>query len=498
VGNESDTNFPEGKWWSAIYDWEEKEEEPIEGAQETGFYEKFSYCGKCKIRSPGAAYPKDSVYVKRLEDLGIYPEEAASWSFPPRSYGAEKRSLVAHSSRFIYASGPHNEVLGRSIADVCSLYPKPRLCGYMSVLEETGFVSSEYLYCCLNFIALRRVKGNSDPGIPWKTFGKHKESVLELCGDLVFSEVALRLKLLLSTDLRRSGLGAKDLVQLGFCDPVRLFIKKEPHKKSKIMDGFFRLISNVSLCDELIDRLIMSAQNELEIDNWLDIPSKPGIGFTDDMMKEIYARVKAIMAHIPIREGDSSSWDWTVQFFELMAEAECRIILLGVDSSGLCARLIRNRFYCVAWSVFVLSDGSMYQQLVPGIMLSGFYGTSSSNSRIVVLNCVMARAAWVIAMGDDFMSHDVEGLEDVFRTNGHLLKYSEPVSSEFQFCSTRFPSMEPVNIWKTFVKLLNQRVIPYKDRLSLFSQFQEDIRHHPRKEILFGLVQASGFLDCDD
>ena len=49
-------------------------------------------------------------------------------------------------------------------------------------------------------------------------------------------------------------------------DPIKVFVKQEPHKMSKIKQERYRLISGVSLVDTLVDRLLLQwlAQNVVE------------------------------------------------------------------------------------------------------------------------------------------------------------------------------------------------------------------------------------------
>jgi hypothetical protein len=172
-----------------------------------------------------------------------------------------------------------------------------------------------------------------------------------------------------------------------------------------------------------------------------------------------------------------------------------RITLLGVDPEGPLARLIRNRIYCVSSSVFALSNGELYAQTTRGIMLSGWYNTSSSNSRIVVLNTVLSGAVeWAIAMGDDFLCDDVPGFKDKFESHGHILKLFKRVDDKFEFCSTSFPSFEPSNVWKIFVKLLSNGTKSLWERRGLYVDWRSDMRHSPEMGKLDSLVIASGFL----
>jgi len=280
-------------------------------------------------------------------------------------------------------------------------------------------------------------------------------------------------------------------------DPIRVFIKNEPHKKSKLSSGFLRLISNVSVLDEIIDRLLFGAQNQVEIDNWFKIPSKPGIGFTDEMMQLISREVFSAQATSPKACIDFSSHDWTVQEFQFWFDCRCRIILAGLDEESIWARLIRNRFYCVMMGVFVLSDGSMFAQLQPGLIKSGWLCTGSSSSRIVRGDCVLSGVDWSMHMGDDLITDLVPGLKESLTGLGKIVKFIEPVSDSFEFCSTIFPSFEPKNVDKIFVKLLSNGTKNYYERLGLYHDWLDDMRHSPRRGELIDVIHASGFLDYD-
>jgi hypothetical protein len=69
-----------------------------------------------------------------------------------------------------------------------------------------------------------------------------------------------RLKLLNDNDI--SGLNAQELVEGNFCDPVRVFIKAEPHSTNKVNQDRWRLIFAVSVVDQIIERLLCGDQNK--------------------------------------------------------------------------------------------------------------------------------------------------------------------------------------------------------------------------------------------
>lgn len=240
--------------------------------------------------------------------------------------------------------------------------------------------------------------------------------------NLVVSAVVERLFLLANTPFEQVfNCTPSDLVRAGFCDPIRLFVKQEPHPVRKLKEGRYRLISSVSLIDQLVERMLFGPQNQLEISEWANIPSKPGMGLSlqeqgDTIMRDL----KVKHSWCPAAEADISGFDWTVQDWELWADVEMRIALGGFPY--LLAKAARNRFACFMSSVFQLSNGELLEQLRPGIMKSGSYCTSSTNSRVRCLMAELIGSPWCIAMGDDSVEGFVEDARQKYEVLGHTCK----------------------------------------------------------------------------
>lgn len=256
--------------------------------------------------------------------------------------------------------------------------------------------------------------------------------------DMITTIVVDRLALLAEQDL--SSLNAVELIRHGLCDPVRLFVKQEPHPMRKIVAKRFRLISSVSLIDQLIERLLFGFQNQAEIASWKTCPSKPGMGLSlAEQANSIWSEVADNHKNIPACEADISGFDWSVQDWELKADIEMRIALGEFPPHV--AMAARNRFHCLANSVFQLSNGELIAQGQPGLMKSGSYCTSSSNSRIRCLMAKLIGSGWCIAMGDDSVEGFVENAQEKYKLLGHECKDYIPCKSrgkelvEFNFCS---------------------------------------------------------------
>jgi hypothetical protein len=267
----------------------------------------------------------------------------------------------------------------------------------------------------------------------------------------------------------------EQLVLFGLADPVRVFVKKEPHSNRKIKSGRWRLIFAVSIVDQIIERLLCSKQNKTEILNWETIPSAPGLSLSsDEKLRVIYQRM--VNEGTDMAEADVTGWDWSVKDWQLMHEAEMRIKLGNMSETA--AHLVRARFVCMSRSVYSFPDGEMRVLNTPGVMKSGCYNTSASNSRLRNLIARLIGASWAFTMGDDCVEEYVENAEEKYLEMGHPLKMYQKRQTEFEFCSTWFTEKGawPVDGTKTLYRLLEQKKITDE----LVDQFKLEMRNSPR------------------
>jgi hypothetical protein len=260
-------------------------------------------------------------------------------------------------------------------------------------------------------------------------FGQTNGEVLGTHLEFVMWAVTQRIELLSRIDLVSSNQTPKELVEAGLCDPVRLFVKQEPHSLRKLKEGRFRLISSVSLIDQLVERLIFGPQNQLEIQRWRNIPSKPGMGLSlYEQATSIWRELQTNHDICPAAEADISGFDWSVQSWELWADVVMRTELSDFGPKLKSAAM--NRFYCFMNSVFQLSDGTLIEQGLPGLMKSGSYCTSSTNSRIRCLMAELIEAPWCIAMGDDSVEGYVPHAKEKYQALGHECKDYIPCETD--------------------------------------------------------------------
>lgn len=159
-------------------------------------------------------------------------------------------------------------------------------------------------------------------------------------------------------------------------DDIKVFVKQEAHKLSKIVEGRFRLISAVSLIDTFVDRILF--------------------GWMGRAMLNSVGRTPCLVGWSPVRGGwrmlsdkyrgrptvclDKEAWDWTVP--EWMVDYWMQVIFqLAHRAPDWWREMVKLRFRALFRdAVFQFEDGTRVWQEVWGIMKSGCYLTILLNS----------------------------------------------------------------------------------------------------------------------
>lgn len=416
----------------------------------------------------------------------LHPTVFKGLAWPPRGGKDEKRSLLAHSKLHKPAPPPPTSQLQAAKDRIYATYPKtecPRaFAGKVHTVTDQQILAAAY-----------QLKKESSPGFPLGMLSSSKGLLVDDHGDFLVDVVRERLNAL-SMDLLGDPT-PMELYRLGLCDPVRVFVKNEPHSEVKIANDRLRLIASVSAADEIIERLLCGSQNETEIDQWETCPSKPGIGFSDAQTIRFVESTKEQFLGKQMSEADVSAWDWCVQEWMLDAEAELRIKLCGAAPESAFARILTNRIKCLGRSLIVTSDGVLFEQTSYGIMKSGSYLTSSSNSRMRNLVAHLVGADVSVAMGDDSLEETVDGALEKYRDLGINVKFYKNVGSKFEFCSNAYdltvdpPVAVPQNWQKGFYRLLSGA-----PSLELLVQFMHEYRHLENLEVVKALILESGWI----
>lgn len=226
-------------------------------------------------------------------------------------------------------------------------------------------------------------------------------------------------------------------------DPIRLFVKPEPHKEKKLANRAYRLISSVSVIDQIIDGLLFGAMNQKIIDNYIEVPGK--VGWSP------YVGGWKIMPVFGNVSLDKSAWDWSVNSWIVQEVAGLR--------EDLCDNLTDEWIELATWRykalyespMFVTSGGLLLKQKQPGVIKSGCFNTIIDNSiaqdLLHVRVCVESGfpIGELASMGDDTTQPDfAERLEYEEKLAEFCHLKSSVKATEFAGHRFRLGSIEPL------------------------------------------------------
>nr|DBA08159.1 TPA_asm: RNA-dependent RNA polymerase [Bird's-foot trefoil enamovirus 1] len=465
--------------------------EPAEMAE--GF-QKVGTCPFTVYKSPpkglsswGQRQSAASTYLSGCCERYAWPETGAEAELSSLRYQAARRA-AAQTTACIPPEDVRRELIKRTTeAYASTALPAPL---WARTLDE-AHMRSEFMDC------VRKLKSQAGSGVPYASFKSRKTN-----GNWVYSHAScdelwetVRARLLRLLD--RDFLDPVQAIQEGLVDPIRLFVKSEPHKMEKIRNKRYRLIASVSIVDQMVARMLFREQNEEELLQHMAIPSKPGLGFSHDEQVLSFTRSVAKLANctpedlvdnwsMHLTPTDCSGFDWSVPMWLLEDDLAVRNELTLELPQSL--RKMRETWLkCLGQSVFCLSNGLLLAQTSPGIQKSGSFNTSSTNSRMRYMLALYAGASWAVTMGDD-------ALEDV---SSDLTQYARlgikcERAEEFDFCSHLFRAphaVVPKNLEKMVYGLLSGFSPESKnlaDRLAWLDALQsilEEMRHMPREYV---------------
>lgn len=190
---------------------------------------------------------------------------------------------------------------------------------------------------------------------------------------------------------------------------LRVFIKQEPHSYAKLDAGRFRLILCSPLSVQVAWQMLFAYHNDVEIAKARVLPSQQGFGLVGGDWKYYYQSwVDRGMTYAM----DKSAWDWTAPYWALRLDLEFRYRMgrgAMMDRWREIAEILYRQMF--ERPEIILSDGSVYRQIVPGIMKSGCVNTISTNGHCQgFVHCVVCYRAGVNphplprVVGDDTLS----------------------------------------------------------------------------------------------
>nr|AOC55075.1 RNA-dependent RNA polymerase [Sherman virus] len=249
-------------------------------------------------------------------------------------------------------------------------------------------------------------------------------------------------------------------------DPIRFFVKPEPHSNRKLKDERYRLISSVSVIDQIIDHMLFDDMNHALIANCDRTPIKAG-----------WTPMKGGWRWIPkhgVESTDKQAFDHTAMGWQFEVELDIRKKLCN-NMNPLWEELALWRYSMLFMEpIFVTSGGLLLKQRRPGIMKSGCVNTITTNSiiqliihyRVALELGIDLRFIW--AMGDDVIQEKQEQLFYDLLSQYVIVKEK---SSHVEFAGYRYNwrTIEPLYRAKHAFNLLHQKVSYLKETADAYA-----------------------------
>lgn len=260
---------------------------------------------------------------------------------------------------------------------------------------------------------------------------------------------------------------------------LKVFIKDEPTKVSKLGKRE-RIVWILSLVDQMVDRWLFYDIIREDIQNYHKVASKTGWSPMPEGLLEFN---QAFPPGMTVMAMDSSSFDWTVNAWELEELKRAWRMQLRVCPPGYWNAVTMRIDEVLGCQCSVrLPTGQRLQQRRPGIMKSGFLLTLKMNSDLqllvnftalkIMLKQLPPQLPTLWAMGDDVLlewdsSWDVAEYVAVLTRLGLVVKQT---SHEREFAGFKFPGgtvVEPAYPAKHMFKLQYNSTQEMVDAMSL-------------------------------
>ncbi len=288
--------------------------------------------------------------------------------------------------------------------------------------------------------AISQIKPTSTPGYPLIINYSTNFSAFEGEGILIREMARQRILKFLSLtmdDLDKLWDDSAAQLTMGLRDPIRIFLKREPHPERKLREGRYRMVAGLSVVDQIVERVLFSGWSERLKSEYPSLGTVIGLGFSDQHIELITDEYLAnLELYGEATTYDVSGWDRSVMPWMFDAEHEIRWTM----SNKLAAprlELAQRAWIAVSCNCpYVLPSGHLYAKICPGLMPSGSYRTSSCNSLMRLYVSMRAGARYVMCNGDDAIEFGLDDPETRYSEMGFKIRDVERTSRDhFTFCS---------------------------------------------------------------
>lgn len=329
---------------------------------------------------------------------------------------------------------------------------------------------------------VRNLDWNSSPGVPYCRFATTNRILFKVVDGVPNQQVVD-----VFWNLVNKRLEDRD------SDPIRMFIKPEPLTEKKLDQGRYRIISSVSVLDQIIDSMLFADFNQRIVETHHFHPIKVG-----------WTPYKGGWKMMPI-DGvsiDKSKWDFTVKSWMIALELDVR--------KALCDNLSDYWVELATWryrklyheAILQTSGGYLYRQKFSGYQKSGCVNTIVSNSIMqLILHCRVSNEIgeipqWIAVLGDDTVQ------ERTLLTKQYVEVLSQyclvkDVRSGVEFAGHRFMGfrIEPLYRGKHAFNMLHVSPAIYNDLARSYALLYH--RSNNRDFIRKGLQGAPNLMELD-
>ncbi|APG75735.1 hypothetical protein 2 [Beihai sobemo-like virus 12] len=236
-----------------------------------------------------------------------------------------------------------------------------------------------------------RMDPDSSPGLPWGGTNGDRFGYVPCAGYDPNKLDELRMAVLIRIE---------ELKVAPALDPIFVFIKQEMHKKSKAVEGRWRLICGVGLTDQIVARILFEPYFDFLLDHPLIYKTAIGWGLTSHGS---LSYMNFFLGGGQLQAADKSAWDWTVQpwVFEVFKEIMHK---MHIGREDLWHQLMEHHIDAICYHK-VLDIVGRKLDCPPGIMPSGWFMTIAFNSVAQLILHAYAddnnEFDWPFVMGDD-------------------------------------------------------------------------------------------------
>lgn len=403
-------------------------------------------------------------------------QEAAGYGWPKFGECAELRSLAYHCGlRRRFCKEPGNEKITLALNSVL------RVLSCLSWQLPSDFLKKSHYERCI-----RSLDWTSSPGYPYCLEYTTNSQLFKVKDGVPSSESVDRVWELVSQRLLTME-----------ADPIRIFVKPEPHKQKKLDTERYRLISSVSVVDQIIDHMLFGDMNDLVVEqfglNPIKVGWSPYVGGWKIMPKQALC-------------ADKSSWDWTVRpwILEFCYQVRRRLCRSTDSNFVLWCELSEKRYQLLFGNpLLVTSGGLIIRQKNPGVMKSGCVNTIVDNSigqlLLHTLVCMELgeEVSWINVMGDDTMQSPLEREAEYLDELSNYCIVKE-ATHKVEFAGMQFEGMkvEPSYHAKHCFNLLHIKDSVIDSMVSSYALLYH--RSHRREKVYKVLREISSNIPMDE